>query len=644
MATNIVQLNPEYFPDPTAGRPIANADIFVGIIDLDPEIGGNQKQISVQQENGTITPISQPISTGSGGVPLYNGSPVTILVDGNYSLKVLDKTGSQIYYIPSVANFNTDAVTRVNNIFDMIGISNQEDGETVSVLGYFATFPQSEFYGGGEFTWQEDLNKNIANGGTIIDPDNTGGFDGTISTRDAFLAAQGSGVGNGCWVRTITDDLNTAYFGSVIGSGVDETTPIQSTIDFVNILDGDSHGITVLQGVYEITTIDLTDYKGVYFRGVGKSRVSFQVQGAQTNAISINKGVDGSNGSINNTEIGGFFVDCTTASSVGTGVYMDNFRRGSLYDVEVTGAEIGFRFAFGWITRLERLTSTNHEDIGFLINGNAINSVVCDTLSSTTSSATAKNYSLLANSLELINCSSEGAPLNGFVCEEGYRKISFFGGHVEGDTAGILSQSSTTNGATLTVDSMFFFSCNTPLDMTVQARNVTFVNNIMSASTVPADVVVNMKADSYKYENNVIEDSVISEEHSAVTIGSNNNLDRAVVSRPGIKLEFSINDFKLTDRVLTTVTSLTDIETYQDVASGSAGTVKLIQRLSGTNTSFEVARFRISEDNVIAWGSSQVVGTNLITALGYNAATKRLQLNAAFAGSAFFQMEIFRDP
>lgn len=100
-ALNQVQLGPEYIPNPSIGRALSLADIYVGEPDTDPEIVGNQKQISVQQEDGSIVTVSQPISTGAGGVPLYNGSPVVILVEGNYSLKILDSGGSQIYYTPS---------------------------------------------------------------------------------------------------------------------------------------------------------------------------------------------------------------------------------------------------------------------------------------------------------------------------------------------------------------------------------------------------------------------------------------------------------------------------------------------------------------------------------------------------------------
>jgi parallel beta-helix repeat protein len=98
---NVVKLNPEYFPNPDRGRPIGSGDVYVGKPDTDPEVPANQKQASVQQEDGSVVNVSQPITLSAGGVPEHNGSPVTILVEGDYSLKVLNSLGSQIYYVPS---------------------------------------------------------------------------------------------------------------------------------------------------------------------------------------------------------------------------------------------------------------------------------------------------------------------------------------------------------------------------------------------------------------------------------------------------------------------------------------------------------------------------------------------------------------
>lgn len=120
-AYSIVRLGPEYFPEKAIGRPISNAQIYVGIPDLDPIIVGNQKQLYVQQESGVIVPVLQPIRTSAGGIPLYLGSPVTLLVAGEYSLKVLSSSGSQIYYVPNISisdsnyDYEVDALISYGN-------------------------------------------------------------------------------------------------------------------------------------------------------------------------------------------------------------------------------------------------------------------------------------------------------------------------------------------------------------------------------------------------------------------------------------------------------------------------------------------------------------------------------------------------
>jgi len=98
---NRIKLAPAYFPNPTIGRPISNGELYIGEVDLDPEVVANQKQVYAQQEDGTRVAMSQPISLDAGGTPIHNGSPVTLFVSDDYALKVLDKLGAQVYYVPS---------------------------------------------------------------------------------------------------------------------------------------------------------------------------------------------------------------------------------------------------------------------------------------------------------------------------------------------------------------------------------------------------------------------------------------------------------------------------------------------------------------------------------------------------------------
>lgn len=91
-----------YIPDPDKGKPLFNAQIFVGEPDLDPTVVINQKQLRVALEDGSTVDVAQPFLTSNGGVPTYNGEAVRLDVDGNYAIKILSKTGAQKYYIENV--------------------------------------------------------------------------------------------------------------------------------------------------------------------------------------------------------------------------------------------------------------------------------------------------------------------------------------------------------------------------------------------------------------------------------------------------------------------------------------------------------------------------------------------------------------
>lgn len=168
MALNLVTPPADYYPDFNQGRPVFNGQIFVGIPDLDPEIVGDQKQVTIRQEDGTEVQVSQPVLTGSGGVPTYLGSPVQILVDGNYSIKVLNSQGSQVYYLENA--FNGEPVTtadlypltdaRFSAVFgrvaDMLVLTPTDgvayvpvSGQSVYLTSYYTSIPFSEPQGGG---------------------------------------------------------------------------------------------------------------------------------------------------------------------------------------------------------------------------------------------------------------------------------------------------------------------------------------------------------------------------------------------------------------------------------------------------------------------------------------------------------------
>jgi len=139
MPLNLVTLAYDYYPDFTTGRPVWNGSIYVGDPDTDPEF--NQKTVTLRHEGGD-TPVSQPITTSSGGVPQYNGSPAQILVDGNYSIKVLNNAGSQVYYVENafdgapLTEYDGKYIVPEDTIASMKANTNLSIGMAVQTLGF----------------------------------------------------------------------------------------------------------------------------------------------------------------------------------------------------------------------------------------------------------------------------------------------------------------------------------------------------------------------------------------------------------------------------------------------------------------------------------------------------------------------------
>ncbi|NTU49470.1 MAG: hypothetical protein HGA87_00995 [Desulfobulbaceae bacterium] len=233
---NRIIFTPGYYPDPTSGRPVANGYIYVGEPDTDPEIVANQKSISVQQENGVIVPVAQPLSTGAGGVPMYGGSPVTILVNGNYSLKVLDSNSSQVYYIPSNADM-LSVVEQADLYTDLRAIAASADGQQASVSGRIAIGDG----GGGLFYWDSsDLSAEV-----------------TIDTLSGIYVAPTTDLtgASGAWIR-VHNSISTSYYGPVANGIADDTLPLQAAIDCV--LESDLYSdVHIPAGNYKFSKLTL---------------------------------------------------------------------------------------------------------------------------------------------------------------------------------------------------------------------------------------------------------------------------------------------------------------------------------------------------------------------------------------------------
>lgn len=85
-----------YLPQYVKDKAIAGGYMYFGESAKDPI--NYPKSVYIVQEDGSNVEAEQPISIGAGGVPVYNGSPISLDIEGTYSLLIQDANEQQIYY------------------------------------------------------------------------------------------------------------------------------------------------------------------------------------------------------------------------------------------------------------------------------------------------------------------------------------------------------------------------------------------------------------------------------------------------------------------------------------------------------------------------------------------------------------------
>jgi len=76
----------------TDGQPLENGYIYVGTVNLNPQVN----PITVYWDAALTIPAAQPIRTLN-GYPVYQGTPSRFYAGSDYSIQVLDSKGSLVY-------------------------------------------------------------------------------------------------------------------------------------------------------------------------------------------------------------------------------------------------------------------------------------------------------------------------------------------------------------------------------------------------------------------------------------------------------------------------------------------------------------------------------------------------------------------
>jgi len=283
LALDIVRLGPEYFPSPDRSKAIGGGYIYVGTPDRDPSIPANQKQITIQQEDGTLVEVAQPLRTLAGGVPEYQGSPVTILVDGDYSLLIQSSSTAQKYYVPS-AQIGVSGST--------ISLGKKYNCDLADAVSDIGTVTQKTLTvdcdcvinDGTTVTVTDNISLEISNGGSI-DGVSGGGVE-TLTVNGGLIAGVyqifGSGViVNGLnesypewWAENITPGITN--MSPALNKAIDATSRvlklsgtygIDATLDLSSVPIVEATGVTIKPTIDEGVAVQYTALAGEYIEG-----------------------------------------------------------------------------------------------------------------------------------------------------------------------------------------------------------------------------------------------------------------------------------------------------------------------------------------------------------------------------------------
>lgn len=119
-ANVVVSMPSQLFTAARTFKALAGGRIYLGKIDTDPTVPENQIQAYVENEDGSHTPIAQPILINLGGFPVYRGQIAKIVTVEGHSMAVYDLFGIQQFYFPNVLSYEPDQFSR--QIFDLLQI------------------------------------------------------------------------------------------------------------------------------------------------------------------------------------------------------------------------------------------------------------------------------------------------------------------------------------------------------------------------------------------------------------------------------------------------------------------------------------------------------------------------------------------
>ncbi|CNI09398.1 phage head-binding domain-containing protein [Yersinia pekkanenii] len=123
----VIGMPSQLFTMPRKFGAVFGGRIYIGLIDTDPTIPSNQIQVYLENEDGSLVPMAQPILINAGGFPVYNGQIAKFVTVQGHSMAVYDALNVQQFYFPNVLKYDPDQFRQY--------LDSQGGAVTVNMLG-----------------------------------------------------------------------------------------------------------------------------------------------------------------------------------------------------------------------------------------------------------------------------------------------------------------------------------------------------------------------------------------------------------------------------------------------------------------------------------------------------------------------------
>ncbi|WP_145590972.1 phage head-binding domain-containing protein [Yersinia rochesterensis] len=123
----VIGMPSQLFTMPRKFGAVFGGRIYIGLIDTDPTIPSNQIQVYLENEDGSLVPVAQPLLINAGGFPVYNGNIAKFVTVQGHSMAVYDALNVQQFYFPNVLKYDPDQFRQY--------LDSQGGAVTVNMLG-----------------------------------------------------------------------------------------------------------------------------------------------------------------------------------------------------------------------------------------------------------------------------------------------------------------------------------------------------------------------------------------------------------------------------------------------------------------------------------------------------------------------------